>query len=95
MTIKGLFIRLKPVGFTGNILRLIQSFLSNQRVTINSQTSDWLPILAGVSQRSTLGPSLFLIYIKNLPDGWESLGKLFADNTFLFSKVYDSNLSTR
>ena len=53
------------------------------------------PILAAVPQGSILGPLLFLIYVNDLPDGLESLAKLFADNTSLFSKVYDSNLSTR
>ena len=94
--INGLFVRWK-LGFTGSILKLLQSFLSNRyhRVTINGQTSDWLPILAGVPQGSILGPLLFLIYINDLPDGLESLAKLFADDTFLFSKVYGSNLSAR
>ena len=78
----------ETMGFTGSILRFLQSFLSNryQRVTINSQTSDWLPILAGVPQGSILGPLLSLIYINNLPDGLESLAKLFADNTFFSPK---------
>ena len=51
--------------------------------------------MAGVPQGSILGPFLFLIYIIDLPDDLESLTKLFADGTSLFSKVYDSNLSTR
>ena len=48
------------MGFTDSILRLFQNLLSNryQRVTINGQTSDWLPILAGVTQGSILGPLL-------------------------------------
>ena len=94
---EGLIYKMEAMGFTGSILRLLQSFLSNryQRVTINGQTSDWLPILAGVPQGSILGPLLFLIYINYLPDGLESLAKLFADDTFLFSKVYGSNLSAR
>ena len=84
------------MGVTGNILRLLQSSLSNrfQRVIIIGQTSDWLPILAGVPQGSILVLLLFLIYIKDLSDGLESLAKLFADGTSLFYKVYDSNLST-
>ena len=85
------------MSFTGSILRLFQSFLSNwyQTLTISGQTQDWLPILAGVSQGSILGPLLFLIYINDLPDGLESLAKLFADDITLFSKVYDSNVSAR
>ena len=49
---EGLIYKMEAMGFTGSILRLLQSFLSNryQRVTINGQTSDWLPILAGVPQ---------------------------------------------
>ena len=85
------------MSFTGSILRLLQSFLSNryQRVTINGQTSDWLPILAGVPQRFILGPLLFLIWINDLPDGLESLAKLFGDDTSLFYKVYGFKLSAR
>ena len=85
------------MSFTGNILRLIQSFLSNryQRVTINNQTSDWLPKLAGAPQGSILGLLLFLIYINDHLDGLESLCKLFADDSSLFSKVYDFNLFAR
>ena len=52
---------------------------------------DWLPILATVLQMSTLDPLLFLININNLPDSF----RLFADNTSLFSKVYNSNLLSR
>ena len=41
---EGFIYKMETMGFTGNILRLLQSFLSNsyQRVTINGQTSDWL-----------------------------------------------------
>ena len=94
---KSLFIRWKIWILHSSILRFFQSFLRNryQRVISNGQTSDWLPILPGVPQGSILGPLLILIYINDLPDGLESLVKLFADNIFLFSKVYDSNVSAR
>ena len=64
-------------------------------MTIDGQTSDWLPILAGVPQGSILRPLLFLIYINDLPNGLESLAKLFANDIVLFSKVHDSNVSAR
>ena len=94
---KSLIIRWKLWILHSSILRFFQSFLRNryQRVISNGQTSDWLPILPGVPQGSILGPLLILIYINDLPDGLESLVKLFADNIFLFSKVYDSNVSAR
>ena len=39
-----------------------------------------------------LGPLLFLIFINDLPDGITSLCKIFADDTSLFSKVYDIDI---
>ena len=36
---------------------------------------------------------LFLIYINDLPKGLQSSAKLFADDTSLFSTVYDPNMS--
>ena len=64
-----------------------------QWVALNGQTSLWKNILAGVPQGSVLGPLLFLIYINDLPNGIESICKIFADDTSLFSKVKDETFS--
>ena len=61
---------------------------------MNGQCSNWSAVLAGVPQGSILGPLLFLIYINDLSDSLEFSVKLFADNTSLFSTVYDPNMST-
>ena len=50
-------------------------------------------MISGVPQGSVLGPLFFLIYINDLPDGINSLCKIFPDDTSLFSKVYDINKS--
>ena len=62
-------------------------------MVLNGQCSNWSPVLAGVPQGSILGPLLFLIYINDLPEGLQSSVKLFADDTSLFSTVYDPNMS--
>ena len=40
-----------------------------------------------------LGPLLFLIYINDLPNGMESICKIFADDKSLSSKVKDTTFS--
>ena len=84
---KGLLYKLKNFGIEGKLFNLIESFLSDrfQRVTINGQSSSWLPIKAGVPKGSILGPLLFLSFINDLPEGLHSNAKLFADDTAIFS----------
>ena len=89
--------KLKSLGISGNLLNLFRSFLNDrqQRVVLNGQLSDWTPILAGVLQGSIFGPLHFLIYVNDLPDNLNSLIKLFADETSLFSTAYDPNHSAK
>ena len=92
---KGLLYKLETLGISSNLHKLFQSFLSNriQRVILNSQSSNWSPVLAGVPQGAILGPLLFLVYITDLPVNLESLVKLFADDTSFFSTDYNPLLS--
>ena len=94
---KGLLYKLESLGISGNLLNLFHSFLNDrhQRVVLNGQLSDWAPILVGVPQGSILGPLLFLVSINDLPDNLNLLIKLFADETSLFSTVYDPNHSAK
>ena len=49
--------------------------------------------MAGVPLGSVSGPLQFLIYINDLPNRIESICKMFADDTSLFSKVKDETFS--
>ena len=89
---EGLIFKLKSMGICHDLLDLIGSFLENrfQRVVLNGQTSEWLPVRAGVPQGSLLGPLFFLIYINDLSVDIRSTVKLFADDTSLFSIIHDA-----
>ena len=92
-----LLFKLKSYGVEGNFLRLLENCLDNrkQRVILDGQCSSWKIILSGVPQGSALGLLLFLIYIDNLPNGLSSICKILADDTFIFSKVFDKDKSQR
>ena len=87
----GIIFKLKSYGVEGELLSLLKNYPENreQRVALNGQTSEWRKIMSEVPQGPVLGPLLFLIYINDLSDGINSLCKISADNTSLFSKVYD------
>ena len=70
---------------------MIRAFLTDrcQRVFLNGKCSAWKLVTAGVPQGSVLGPLFFLIYINDLVDDLSSEAKLFADDTSLFTIVYD------
>ena len=92
-----LLFKLQAYGVDGELLSLLENYLENrkQMVVVNGQTSEWREINSRVPQRLVLGPLLFLVYINDLPDGTTSMCKIFADDTFLFSKVLDVNESTK
>ena len=57
-----------------------------QRVFVNGNISDTIPISAGVPQGSTLGPLLFLIYINDFTQSSDFFFmRLFADDSSLNS----------
>ena len=80
------------MGISDALFDLIWSIAENrfQRVVLNGQTSEWLPVKAYVPQGSILGPLFFLIYNNDLLIDIISSVKLFADNTSLFSIIYDA-----
>ena len=90
---KELLHKLQSYGITGKILAVIKSFVSNRKmkVVLDGQSSQFYSLNAGVPQGSVLGPTLFLIYINDLPDNiLTSFIDIFADD----SAIYSSSTST-
>ena len=83
---KGLIYKLKSYGISGNLLKLTENYLTDckQRVVLNGHISSWERALSGVPQKSVLGPLLFLLYINDLPNSFQSFCKISADDTSLF-----------
>ena len=81
--------------YLSRVKKIWSSELSDykKRVILHGQCSSWKNIVSGVPQGSVLAPLLFLIYINDLPNGLVSICKIFADDTSIFSKVFDKNSS--
>ena len=79
-------IKLERYGVRGTPLKWLESYLKDRKcyVELGSHTSRINTFNIGVPQGSILGPTLFLIYINNLPKISETLQtQLFADDTIV------------
>ena len=85
----GLLHKRKSYGVSGPIFGLISSFLSNRRlrVVLDGKSSQEYPVNARVPQGSILGPTLFLLYINDLPDDVICNIAIYADDTSLYSVI--------
>ena len=76
-------------GIRNNTHDWVQSFLNNrqQRVVLDGSSSSTASVLYGVPQGTVLGPTLFLIFINDLPDCVKSPVRLFADDFVLYREI--------
>ena len=81
--------KLNHYGIRGKTNTWIQNFLSDrtQAVVVDGETSNSISVESGVPQVSVLGPSLFLFYINDMPQGLSSTVGLFADDTIVYLTI--------
>ena len=85
----GLLHKLKSYGSSGQILGLISAFLSNRRlrVVLDGKSSQEYPVDARVLEGAILEPTLFLLYINDLPDDVVCDNAIYVDDSTLYSCV--------
>ena len=81
--------KLDYYGIRGSTHKWISPWLSerSQKVMLDGQASDPVPVLSGVPQGSVLGSVLFLIFINDLPENIRSSVRLFADDNVLYRYI--------
>ena len=79
------FYKLKSFEISGPLFGLVLSFLSKRqlRVFLDGKSLQEYSINAAVLQGSILGPTLFLLYINDLPDNAICNVAIYADDTTL------------
>lgn len=81
--------KLWSYGVRGKLLEWIRAFLvgRRQRVVIQGSKSVWVPVTSGIPQGSVLGPTLFTIFVNDVPTQVTNSVMLFADDTKLYCRA--------
>ena len=89
----GLLHKLKTIGITGKLLKLLESYLHNRRqqVVIEGVSSATVNLLAGVPQGGILSTLLFLLFINDISEATTSPILLFADDTSIYTNIRTLN----
>ena len=89
---KRLISKLKGYGLHQEVQDWVTSFLTGRqhKVCVNGKFSATADVTSGIPQGSVLGPTLFVLYINDLPECVENEVYLFADDTKIYCKIVDA-----
>ena len=94
VSVPGLISKMSQAGFSQNMLQWFSSFLvrRQQQVLVNGSYSSWETVRSGIPQGTVLGPTLFLIFVNDLPKCLSTDCALFADDTTTYAIGRDTQL---
>ena len=58
-----------------------------ERVCVEGSLSKWEDVVSGIPQGSVVGPTLFIMFINDMPDAITSLSTMFADDAKLVRQI--------
>ena len=89
-------VKLEASGGRGVELNWFASYLENRhiRTVVNDALSTLLSLSNGILQGSVLGPLLFVIYIRDIPESVKSPSAMFADDTLIYEVDCSQSRST-
>ena len=93
---KRLLEKARSYGNEEPLITWLEAFLTkrHQRVIVNGAKLDWADILSGTPQGSVLGPTLFVIFINDLPASIHSSIQLCADVANVYGPAFDQALTS-
>ena len=84
-----LLYKLSSYNIHPGILSLLRNYLSDRkhRVVVDGYCSDWNSVPSGVPQGSILGPTLFSLFVNDIPRCLTNNCLLFADDLKVFRRI--------
>ena len=84
-----LLYKLSSYNVHPGIICLIRSYLSDRkhRVVVDGHCSNWNTVPSGVPQGSILGPTLFSLFVNDIPNSFTNNCLLFADDLKVFRRI--------
>jgi len=95
--IDGLIHKMINYNYPPTLIKYISSYLKNRhlKVSINGLHSTKRKIRAGVPQGSVLGPTLFNIYINDIPTFPNTKIAMYADDTALYAHSFSAVVAAK
>lgn len=79
---KRLLVKMASLGISPKVRLWTKEFLRDRtmQVVVNGCSSSTCQVISGIPQGSVLGPTLFIVYVNDLPKGLQTFSNMLADD---------------